>query len=692
MKVVFRVDSSSQIGSGHIIRCLTLARSLSNKGAECHFVCRSFPGNFSYLIKNQGYQLSELPSNEKLSQEDDTKIVNQLKHALWLGADANSDAEQTIKAIGDSEIDLLVVDHYAIDEIWESKLRGITKEILVIDDLADRNHDCDYLLDQNLTNGYLFRYENLIPDHSMRLIGPDFALLQPEYKEYAKQAPNRKGLAKRILVYFGEADTQNFTGRVIDSFLSLQIDNVELDVVLNKKSKHFKTVKEQSIKYDQVKLHDHMPSLAAIMLKADVAIGGSGATSWERCCLGLPSIVITMAENQRPIAEELNRLGYIKYLGHFDSLDQSKITTELNEMITSEIPNDLSSHCQMLVDGKGASRVASILMLDEKQPMIFIRRAALEDKTKLIKWVKSDDRSNNENHDIEEWLNFCFRNPDRHKLFITEGNSNLDLGLVHFEKKETQWITNYFLEKYTSKIKEKIIQSAILAFRKQHKGPIKFEQFGQGLSLSICSDSNSWINEFIPDLIRNWQGDGHSVSWVHESSDLDHGDICFYLSYGKIVDSQTRSKYSNNLVVHASDLPKGRGWSPSSWLILEGQDELPITLLEAEDEVDSGFIYGQELQQLDGIELVDDWRALLAEKTKKLASSFVSNFPTSLDRAIEQLGEPTYYKRRRPDDSALDINKSLAEQINNLRIADNDNYPAYFIYKGKKFILKIYSG
>lgn len=211
------------------------------------------------------------------------------------------------------------------------------------------------------------------------------------------------------------------------------------------------------------------------------------------------------------------------------------------------------------------------------------------------------------------------------------------------------------------------------------------------MSIAVCSDATSWINVWLPELLLGWLADGHAIAWAQAAEDLPGGDLCFYLSYGKIVDAATRGRYRHNLVVHASNLPEGRGWSPASWLILEGADRIPVTLFEAVDDVDAGPIYLQEWIDLDGTELLDDWHTMLAQATISLARRFVAGYPALLDEAREQVGVPSFYPRRRPCDSELSVDKSLVEQFNLLRIVDNESYPAFFIHpKGRKFVIKIY--
>lgn len=214
---------------------------------------------------------------------------------------------------------------------------------------------------------------------------------------------------------------------------------------------------------------------------------------------------------------------------------------------------------------------------------------------------------------------------------------------------------------------------------------------GEGkLSIAICSDPNSWINDSIPELLLSLLSAGHSCVWAHDADDLHHGDLCFYLSYGRIVSQEKLGQFQNNLVVHASDLPEGRGWSPASWMILEGKNRIPITLIEALCEVDSGPIYDQIWLELDQTDLIDVWHSKLSEATASLVCSFVSNYPVSLQKKRDQQGQSSFYERRRPLDSQLDATQPLNKQFNLLRIVDNESYPAFFQIHSSEFVLKIY--
>ena len=211
----------------------------------------------------------------------------------------------------------------------------------------------------------------------------------------------------------------------------------------------------------------------------------------------------------------------------------------------------------------------------------------------------------------------------------------------------------------------------------------------QHYKITIVSDINSWINSYIPELIENFETQNHLLEWTHNVNNIKKGDFVFYLSCGQIVKREILDLNKHNLVVHESDLPEGKGWSPLSWQILEGRNEIPICLFEAAEKVDSGQIYIKKKMIFNGDELVNELRDKQAEYSISMCKEFIENYPDIIKKAQPQSGKETFYPKRTPADSMLDANKSLTEQFNLLRIVDNENYPAYFIYNGNKYILKI---
>lgn len=245
-----------------------------------------------------------------------------------------------------------------------------------------------------------------------------------------------------------------------------------------------------------------------------------------------------------------------------------------------------------------------------------------------------------------------------------------------------------------------VVRLSLLAGEWAEQRPRLAERLGQLDALAaqsppprkilILSDAQSWINLYLDDLIMDWEAQGHSVEWRHDPAQAGEGDFCFCLSLGQLVPAQVRERFRHTLVVHESDLPQGKGWSPLTWQILEGRNRIPVTLIEAAERVDSGPIYAQRWLAFQGHELIDELRAGQAAATHALCRWFVDEYPRSAEQARVQQGEESLYPRRRPADSRLDPRKSLAEQFDLLRVVDNARYPAFFEWRGQHYTLSIH--
>lgn len=452
MKVVFRTDASLQIGTGHVSRCLALAQALRQRGATCRFVCRDHPGNLIERVRQSGFEAFVLPMTSYMHHRDSTLDQSALEHALWLGSDWQADAVQTKAAIADFELDWLVVDHYALDHRWEASMRSHCKKIMVIDDLADRIHDCDLLLDQNLVENQNHRYNCLVPVHCLRLIGSDYALLQPQYAELHPRTLARSGRVRRILVSFGGLDCQNLTKIAIESFLALKRSDISLDVVANPASPFLAQLHEQVKGHGNITLHEGLLSLADLMARADLAVGAGGTTTWERLCLGLPSITITVARNQHAIAASLAGQSLIRWIGDYKSVTVETLSEALNIEINARGLEAWSKACRALVDGRGAERTASVIGLGPSTP-IRLRSACITDQHRLFDWANDPVvRANSFNSapislgTHERWFHLRLENPSVSKLYIAETEDNLPIGQVRFElKSDKDWEIHYGL-------------------------------------------------------------------------------------------------------------------------------------------------------------------------------------------------------------------------------------------------------
>jgi len=361
LNFVFRVDASIQIGTGHVMRCLTLADELTWQGHRCWFVCREHPGNLSDLITSKGYFLKKLPAPaHNHSQPQSSRSEN---YAFWLGLDWQEDARETVDAITPLKPDWLVVDHYGLNAEWESALCKVVGNIMVIDDLANRPHNCALLLDQNLGR-LVLDYDELVPKDCQCLVGPRYALLRPEFAKIREQSLKRRENPelKRILISLGGVDRANVTGQILESLAATSMPtSTELDIIMGASAPYLHEVRKQVDRLPfKATVSVNVKDMAKRMCSADLSIGAAGSTSWERCCMGLPSITVVLAENQHSIAEALAKYG-ASLLADITRL--TKVLPELIEMYASNQENRLllAQSARKVCDGAGVKRVASAL-------------------------------------------------------------------------------------------------------------------------------------------------------------------------------------------------------------------------------------------------------------------------------------------------------------------------------------------
>lgn len=318
MKVLIRTDASVEIGSGHLMRCLTLADQLRSEGTEVAFVCRDLPGGMFDLLHERGYRSVKLPLAEggKCTQYDD--------------------AGETIKATGElfpDGVDWLVVDHYELDAAWERMLRLHVRKLMVIDDLANRLHDCDLLLDQNYYRDLDRRYQGLVPEQCITLLGPAHVLLRPEFVDASKRLKVRDGIVRRILVFLGGSDPSNQTQKAVESLKLLKRPDINVDVVVGAANPNRNTIQALCEELPNVTFHCQVSNIAELILNADLGIGAGGATMWERCCLGLPTITVVFAANQERTTEDVAEIGAIEYIGWAGQLGPEDYARAVAEML-----------------------------------------------------------------------------------------------------------------------------------------------------------------------------------------------------------------------------------------------------------------------------------------------------------------------------------------------------------------------
>lgn len=367
-RIVFRTDASLQIGTGHVMRSLTLADALRVAGAQCHFICREHPGNLIAQIRQRGFAVNVLPAAAEEFSIAELAVGAQASHAKWLGADWATDAAQTKVGIGATAVDWLIVDHYAIDARWEQALRPLCRKMMVIDDLADRQHDCDLLLDQNL--GREVRdYTQLVPEGCAVLIGPHYALLRPEFAALREASLHRRAIPrfKHLLITMGGVDQNDATGKVLEALQDCPLPaDLRITVVMGPHASWLERVQllaRQMRQPTEVKVN--VDNMAQLMANSDLAIGAAGSTSWERCCLGLPSIICVLAENQQLIAHTLELAGAAKAVSFNAGVQPIR---ELFANVISDFRNfqKMSVAAAGITGGYGANHVAVQLQAMEQ--------------------------------------------------------------------------------------------------------------------------------------------------------------------------------------------------------------------------------------------------------------------------------------------------------------------------------------
>lgn len=475
--LIFRADASASIGTGHVMRCLTLAGALAKKGVDVSFICREHDGHLCDLIEERGFAVHRLPA-----PAEGFTVEAIPAHAAWLGTTWQKDADQTgavIKTLG-VKPDWLVVDHYALDSRWEHALCPLVGRIFVIDDLADRTHGCDLLLDQNLFADMQTRYTGKVPKDCRLLLGPEYALLQPIYAELHDRIPPREGPVQRILISFGGADRDNLTGRALAAFLSLNRPDIDVDVVISDSSPYTSEIRTKAAGHANIHLHGNLPTLAPLMTRADLAIGAAGTTSWERLCLGLPALVVTLAENQRPIADELHRQGLIRWLGHKGEVSKQRIRQALAELIEEGVDEEWSLRCRAAVDGKGVDRVGAFLTITTETPLL-VRHARLPDEALLLAWANDQETRQNSfspdpipAEDHRRWFRSRLRDLDGCRLYVVETEEGIPVGQVRFERQDPAWEISYSLAPQFRKrgLGRPLLKAALLKMRSEYPGAL----------------------------------------------------------------------------------------------------------------------------------------------------------------------------------------------------------------------------
>ena len=341
------------------MRCLTLADALRERGVRCTFICRPQSGHLLDMITQRGHHAVALPSLATTTNP----MPADTAHAAWLGTDWQTDAQQTREALGAEGVDWLVVDHYALDHRWEQALRPHSRRIMAIDDLADRPHDCDLLLDQNLGR-QAKDYCGLLSRHTQTLIGPAYALLRPEFAQWREHSLKRRAQPqlKNLLITMGGVDKDNVTCQVLKALTACHLPtDLRITVVMGPHAPCLAGVHQQAAQMPwPTQVLVGVNAMAQLMVDSDLCIGAAGGTSWERCCLGLPTLLLVLADNQLPGAQALEKAGAALVVGNARLVLQvfeKHMQTDANVQLKS-----LALAAAAVSDGLGVQRIVDAML------------------------------------------------------------------------------------------------------------------------------------------------------------------------------------------------------------------------------------------------------------------------------------------------------------------------------------------
>lgn len=447
MQILIRCDASQIIGSGHVMRCRNLARELQRRGAEVVFICRVREGDLIKMISEEFRVLCLPPFSDP--EPNVIGLNGRTLYSAWLGCSQSEDICDCIDAINtclDKPVHWLVVDHYGLDHSWESnirshigKLQGFSPELLAFDDLLDRPHNASVIVDPNRFGRMALHAYQLHVQEGCRLcLGPAYAPLDTLYSQLQFLAPQRKSV-QRILVFFGSTDYRNYTTSALEALSTPALSHVGVDVVLGSASPHFNSVQSLVKHRPNTSFHTDLLSLCGLILRADLAIGGAGVTSWERAALSLPTLVIPVADNQQTVATILVDSGAAVKIDlnhssdHCDQIRRAIISIVNNPVILSQ----MSSASLALTDARGLSRLSTIIM--GPGSVRSLRQATWKDKTTYCLWANDPEtRAQSLNTDFippnthDSWFIGSLQS-DKTLLYIMEDKEGLALGQIRFD-------------------------------------------------------------------------------------------------------------------------------------------------------------------------------------------------------------------------------------------------------------------
>jgi len=488
MQIAIRADASSVIGAGHVMRCLTLANAFARHGANITFLCRATQGNLIGKIKRHGFTVLQLAALNNEATHSSSKYSQQ------------QDAQECICLLKNIKtFDLFIVDHYELNNHWQELLRANYQKLLVIDDLANRQHSCDFLLDQTIGRTEA-AYSKLIPPYCQTLLGQRYMLLREEFtdkKAHILEQRLSKKQINHVLVTVGGMDPHNITLLILKGLLLLKAlqPDLQVSVLLTSQAPFIKAINDFSSLYQWLTLHVDTENVAEVMENADIAIGASGSTAWERCCLALPTLSIILADNQMLVDQSLASIGACVSLGWYESITEELIVEQCQKLLKNRPRyNELAISANNVCDGEGTERVVQKILKElnkqtikklngitistdneqKKEAPVQLRLATMTDCQQVYQWQSKPSLR-------QYFVTPSIPSLEEHTLWFSNTLANQHRKLYIICNKEAA-VGSLRLDK----IKEKLYELSIL---------IAPEHQGKGIGLSAL--------ELLPQLVNN---------------------------------------------------------------------------------------------------------------------------------------------------------------------------------------------
>jgi UDP-2,4-diacetamido-2,4,6-trideoxy-beta-L-altropyranose hydrolase len=440
VRVGFRFDVNRQIGTGHFHRCANLARELISRNHEVFFLCGQASGAPSFELKLLG--ATNLVVNDPVRDYSIGGKTISTPHDQVI-----ADARSTVDALGTAGVDAIVLDHYSLSDYWVAVVRErINCRTLVVDDCGRQWPSTNAVVDSALNSS--FRY-GIRDDDQVGLFGPSFAPLGDAYRDI-DFASAKRSIKRQVSIFFGGIDEPNATRLAIDGVIGLNRTDLDVVAVIGDQNPHRDYLRR---KYagSSVRLLEPAGSMHPYLVDASVAVGAGGTTTWERLCMGVPSVVMSISENQIDLSRDLGAGGFHDYLGHVGQVESSRIADAVVRLLDDEdLSQEMSLRGRMLVDGFGTSRICEWLAPSPKSDLI-LRAARESDRLTLFRWVNDDlVRLGSLSTGAVTWSQHCewfaaaLFSPRRH-IFIAEIHG-MPVGQLRLDVLDTSVRLSYMVE------------------------------------------------------------------------------------------------------------------------------------------------------------------------------------------------------------------------------------------------------